>query len=88
MRANHVPLLLSRSFIIIAVVLSPDLQVASLREKTKNQKDIQQSTPVSSAFKYLNSSESQGKYPKRLKVFFDQLGLTGAACAGDNESII
>jgi hypothetical protein len=90
MKANHVTLLPSRPFIIIAVVLS---KFASrfLKRKNQNQRDIQQSTPVSCAFKYGNSSESQRKYPKRLKLFFDYIGLTGAAAAaraGDNECII
>jgi hypothetical protein len=51
---------------------------------------MRQSTPVFYAFKYLNSSESQRKYPERLKLFFNHIGLTGAAAAGagDNESII
>jgi hypothetical protein len=33
--------------------------------------------PVSYAFKYLNSPENQRQYPRRIKLFFDHVGLTG-----------
>jgi hypothetical protein len=86
MKANHVTLLPSRSFIIIAVVLS---RFASRFLKRKNKtREINDNQLLYLAFKYLNSSESQRKYPKRLKLFFDHIGLTAAAGAGDNECII
>jgi hypothetical protein len=92
MKANHVTLLPSRSFIIIAVVLS---RFASCLLKRKKPKPERYTTinPRSCAFKNLNSSESQRKHPKRLKLFFDHIGLTGAAAAatagaGDNDYII
>jgi hypothetical protein len=37
----------------------------------------QKKNPVSYAFKYLNSPETQRQYPKRLKLPFDHIGLTG-----------
>jgi hypothetical protein len=33
--------------------------------------------PVSYAFKYLNSQYAKRQYPRRLKLFFDHLGLAG-----------
>jgi hypothetical protein len=36
-----------------------------------------QKNPVSYAFKYLNSPQTQRQYPKRLKLLFDHIGLTG-----------
>jgi hypothetical protein len=35
----------------------------------------QQKNRLSYAFKYLNSPETQRQYPKRLKLFFDHIGL-------------
>jgi hypothetical protein len=33
--------------------------------------------PVSYAFKYLNSPETQRQYPRRIKLFLDHVGLIG-----------
>lgn len=39
------------------------------------QEQEDQKNPVSYAFKYLNSPETQRQYPKRLKLLFDHIGL-------------
>jgi hypothetical protein len=38
---------------------------------------LRQTKPVSYAFTYLNSPDTQRQYPKRLKLFFDHVGLPG-----------
>jgi hypothetical protein len=38
---------------------------------------LRQIKPVSYAFKYLNSPDTQRQYPKRLKLFFDHVELPG-----------
>jgi hypothetical protein len=38
---------------------------------------LSQTNPVLYAFKYLNSPETQRQYPKRLKLFFDHIEMSG-----------
>jgi hypothetical protein len=46
-------------------------------EQEQKQEQEQKKNPVSHAFKYLNLPETQRQYPKRLKLLFDHVGLTG-----------
>jgi hypothetical protein len=41
------------------------------------QREQEQKNPVSYAFKYLNSPQTQRQYPRRLKLFLDHVGLPG-----------
>lgn len=52
-------------------------------EQGWEQEQEEQKSPVSYAFKFLNSPETQRQYPKRLKLFFDHIGLD----IGDSSSL-
>jgi hypothetical protein len=54
-----------------------------LEQKQEQEQEQEQKNPVSYAFKYLNSPETQRQYLKRLKLLFDHVGLTG----GDSSSL-
>jgi hypothetical protein len=60
------------SFKIIAVKLQRPEQ------HRQEEEEEEQKNPVSYAFKYLNSPETQRQYPKRLQLIFNHIGLTTA----------
>ena len=58
--------------------------ISNIVEREHEQEE--QKNPVSYAFKYLNSPETQRQYPKRLKLLFDHVGLNGGG-GGDSSSL-
>jgi hypothetical protein len=45
--------------------------------KNIGQQEQNNNNPVSSAFKYLNSPETQRQHSRRIKLFLDHVGLIG-----------
>lgn len=54
----------------------------------RNIEQEQKKNPVSYAFKYLNSPETQRQYPKRLKLLFDHVGLTGDSLEAQGQAFL
>ncbi|HZA48931.1 MAG TPA: hypothetical protein VE521_08430 [Nitrososphaera sp.] len=52
----------------------PQATISNIEQKQEKQ---EQKNPVSYALKYLNLPGTQRQYPKRLKLFFNHVGLTG-----------
>jgi hypothetical protein len=53
----------------------------------QEQEQEEQKNPVSYAFKFLNSPETQRQYPKRLKLLFDHIGLAGGEDYSSSSSL-
>jgi hypothetical protein len=54
----------------------------------KHRTRAKEENPVSYAFKYLNSPETQRQYPKRLKLPFDHVGLTGDSLEAQGQAFL
>ncbi len=58
--------------------------ITNIVEREQGQEQEQeQKNPISYAFKYLNSPETQRQYPRRLKLLFEHIGLAGCDGNGD-----